>query len=825
MLLGLAAVVAIGIACALLSDDITVGWENLPSLADAAPQQHWEDNAKPADVTVNSRELRLTFKDDTVEGEYLVRAPVTSGLVQTFLSAKNMASDDTMANTLLGGVTVSDRPAIDVALSPWPGTLNFHAARADIGGGTATLVWRSDPLRLYFGRRSVEIGPEARAVVTGDDTVTLNGWAKLSEPRGLTLVSSSGQTASLRRAAKGAGFSSEDAAVGYLDVPRWLGGEPVPFVDAPLQAIGILVFALLALVASAKAGTADVSLDDEARLRRTIRLQVALVVIWAGSTAAFGLPSGSDDPDIFPWAVVLLLVVPPFLIPSFASEPARQRRRRDSIGVAVALISLAVLAAAINGSGLGERLVGGFSQDPSALVFAAAGLLGAAVVAGWGIRVRRPVLVGVLVGACGLAAVYWWPRLFYIQTPEGRYSAVGRWTYVGACAALAVGLAIWVYRFVVDIWPGGLRTGGRVVVAGCCAVAMSVIIVPSGVLVANVLRPARGVVTVPDLAPVLQSVVSLLDWALLAALAVLVLRRMEAGRPFAEVRPLMIVIFTLMVYWVDRFMYVPVTALLGALAAHVLLRPAAEVDPQPAAGDDMLETEDVASPGRMATLRGMVGRLPHRRPAQADVGAPEEPAPDKPLPAPSSRLVYGVVVGLVVGLPLNVAFVLSGNTTWRTGEFLLLDFVDSPLWSLSFWAMCGGFVALCWPFLRGDGALSKALWLWVAMNVADLPMAVVWNNWGDWLTRGVNAVETLAFLLVLCLVLDVRMSVSARSTIGQAWQVRRSRWFASGALLAVVLSGVATTYANSLASELGKTTVDTVLPHKNPSSGSNQDSP
>jgi hypothetical protein len=116
--------------------------------------------------------------------------------------------------------------------------------------------------------------------------------------------------------------------------------------------------------------------------------------------------------------------------------------------------------------------------------------------------------------------------------------------------------------------------------------------------------------------------------------------------------------------------------------------------------------------------------------------------------------VYAARVGLLVSIPWIAFEQRDFFSRPLEDEYLILSLAISLLWSVMVWAVPGFFLGFFFPYLRGHNGLWKGFYLWLAVFIPHIILAVMeapssaqaWRYWIFFLFWGIRLFATLVLV-------------------------------------------------------------------------------
>jgi hypothetical protein len=713
------------------------------------------------------------------------------------------------ADELLGKVQVTESPPRLTTGGVRTQGVDFVAQDIAIRGDQLHMTFQSEPVRLAWAQRQVRVEvPELPLLVTESDRVLLKGWRGLVEVDGGEVVSGDEAVGrwDVRRLSASVRLTATDYPGGYLDVPRWFAVLDVPLVGGFVTYLTASVVPLVVLCLIILRRPPDRNKEPEKLLWRLSWIVLTLSVLADVSWLAWDLAgfdriqelTGTTNEDIrfvVPLALTLASVVV-WLPAAFSSVRPGTQRTRGRVWRVTAELSAAGLSVAAIGGGV--HLVTWMTNEPpdhaSHWLWLAAVLwyLSArGVVALWLPRAPLWTVPGTAI-VFG-AVVAFWPLGFfpaYTNGIDSRQNEVARVAYILSATVLFLTFALLCRRVTVQLGGAARDRASVRGVGAAVAVAVLLATVPSVLLAAGVADRAAQTRPLGWLLPALDAVRAFAPWLMLAALLGVLtqsdvdLRRRQAGGRLAAVT------LVLVGMEFDHLAWLPVTAVVGYGCCLLVLRrdAAPMVNPHPAA---------------LATALQLPPTRPVRHPVASAAGGSRERL---------ARLTLGAVVGLVVSSPLVYRQASEGDGSWWDGDFVAANFAQTQLWTFAWWPLLGGLLALLGRAVRGDTPIRRAAAVTVALTVAGLPYRIMWDNAEDWREAAVLSIEILAFSIIVYALLDIVDSLRRGASLRDYLGMSGKNSLVSGAAALVVLGGLVTQFTGSIATELGKATVERVIP-------------
>jgi hypothetical protein len=108
------------------------------------------------------------------------------------------------------------------------------------------------------------------------------------------------------------------------------------------------------------------------------------------------------------------------------------------------------------------------------------------------------------------------------------------------------------------------------------------------------------------------------------------------------------------------------------------------------------------------------------------------------------------------------------------------------------WIVTGWFVGYYLPLLRGRNGAEKALWLFSAVAIANLPLSIMWDAPHDWAIDLTNDLEIFVFLVLVCVYVSDLLPLKAADLGLTNWaQVHNWRFVVTWSTALVAAIGTA----------------------------------
>jgi hypothetical protein len=448
------------------------------------------------------------------------------------------------------------------------------------------------------------------------------------------------------------------------------------------------------------------------------------------------------------------------------------------------------------------------------------------------------VSAGLLAG--GLATTVAWPLLIYYayQVAAGpvQVNVLGKCIFLAAAVAAVVGLILMTAQVAAVLWkPGRWRLAGTTLIATGIALA----VIPDASANVNISDPTATGLVATDLINLFDALPELLDWLVLG-LAIAVVMQLPVSptkpdaRPLARRLALPIAVTATVGY--GTWLYLPVSVVAGLVLIWWLVLPSGLISkfqsPREAAAAkthamaELLKAltgwrhADFATGQRQAlsasgteTLRSFLidsktteydqglaaladaqeslALLRARRQHDADQAKSAAFAHYGDMPDKSAAR-HGAVAGAILGVvPAAVTLLTTAPPSSNTG-YALLDFLGWTAWPLFEWTVIGWFVGYYLPLLRGSHGTEKALWLFLAAAIANLPLSIIWDDPQSWAIDLTDDLQLLVFLMLVCVYVSDLLPLKAADLRLNYWaQVHNWRFVVTWSTALVAAIGTA----------------------------------
>lgn len=455
--------------------------------------------------------------------------------------------------------------------------------------------------------------------------------------------------------------------------------------------------------------------------------------------------------------------------------------------------------------------------------------------------------------AAVLAATFAWPLLWYewvapYWSNYAHVNVVGKWIYMALAVLTVTGLCIISVQVVRAMMGQGHRQWQRVAAAAIAA-GIVLAVLPDAAFGAG-LADAHAVGFAPvDLFNLFDALPSLLDWLLLALAVLLVIRLPTAPDPRPAARCIAAPIALMVLYWNDKWLYLPVTLTVGLVMVVWLLLPKelADISPRPEGPEKALrkaiadwQRAEFAAGQRQALAaasadalrdylikddaQGYNDAFARLAQAQEDLAAKHDAYQGEAHAAKVAAFDHrgemldrqagkaGLIVGAVLGIVPATVILLTTQPPPGTGTYPVLAFLGNTAWNVLPWAVLGWFIGYFLPLMRGGNGAEKAMWMFITGAAASLPASIIWYDNHDWAFAAIYDLELFTFLVLTTIVVDDIRTLTTAGMRATDW-VRVHNWrFVvtwSAALIAAVGTALAT-FLSTAATDLSHQTVTVI---------------
>jgi hypothetical protein len=407
-----------------------------------------------------------------------------------------------------------------------------------------------------------------------------------------------------------------------------------------------------------------------------------------------------------------------------------------------------------------------------------------------------PALVsaGVLIVALGATII--WPVLYFSSWGPAwdnyiaHVNVWGKWIFLAVAVLAVLGLGLLVFR-AVQALPIARRW--RITLTLAITVMITAIVLPDAITNAQLAEPHGSSLAPINLIGLFDTLPLLVDWLLLAlAIAVAMsLPAKSAARPLA--RRIVIPIALLLLFWNDKWLYLPVTLIIGLILLSRLVFPRrlAEVMPYTQTSAeaidesiaswrqadfvarqrqaltsgtgplaDLIQNENSDYTKRIESLTEIQDQLACERDRlQSNARKLEAVAFEQRGWVPDRRTaVSGAVLGAILGVVPSLITILTTKPSVSSSGYPALNFFGGTAWSFLEWIGIGWLVGYSLPIMRGRNGSEKALWLFLTGIGAMLPMQIIWDDSSDWTQTLIWSLELIFFLMLTAIYLcDLRI--------------------------------------------------------------------
>ncbi len=765
----------------------------------------WDPGLAANEPRLSSVDLQMKITGDQFTAQYTVTAPATNSLAGEVLSAGNGDTGNYLVNNVLGTVSIAE---FRYGLTGWhyaPEQLTFHGPEMTVSQGVTTVVVSSDPVRLYLHRQLITVMPPAGMAAAVPEQIQISAPAvQVLAESGVHLDGVAKDEADLNRGATLTDITVSDGGSGldWLAGLRSIGGITIPVVDGFLSRLGnlfdyaVLLWALVIIrFALPYSRLAEVSRNIVFTIVTALAAVAYLALLVDLGTAVFHSLNPRGEAAAGPVALLVAGAGLVWPVACFRTGRSRRPRRAPLAGSYTARFTALMFCLALCGYwgvlyyGMQINLLTNVHAFAgTVLVTALVWLLVRMLLGTTGIT-SALVSAGVLIVALGATII--WPVLYFNSwTPlwdnVAHVNVWGKWIFLTVTVFTVLGLGLMAFRAVEALqiarhWRTVVSLGIAIIIAGA--------VLPDTVTNAQLADPHGSGPAPVNLIGLLDTLPALTDWLLLAlAVAVAMsLPATSAARPLA--RRIVIPIALLLLYWNDKWLYLPVTLIVGLfmLSRLVFPRRLAEAAPytqtsaeaisesiaawrqadfvaqqrqaltsgSSGALIDLIKKGDSDYAGRIESLTKIQDHLACEHDhLQNSARKLEAVAFEQRGKVPDRRAaVSGAVLGAILGIIPSLITILTTKPPVSGSGYPVLDFLGGTTWNLLEWVGLGWLVGYSLPLMRGRNGSEKALSLFLAGIGALLPMAVVWDDHNNWIQVLVGSLELLFFLMVIAIYL------------------------------------------------------------------------
>jgi hypothetical protein len=836
-----------------------------------AEETPWQDATAHA-VAFLSRDLAITVDADQLTATYTVTVPASSPVAALVESDTNSEAGDDFVSNALGQVQVGEFrygfTGDEISTSP----LTFTTPRLQVAENTkkqpiATITVVSDSDRLYEHSQQIAVSPPAASGIRGPAMAIVFQApdGQIMSPVGVSVGNVANGTADLLvKSPANVSFavSEEGSSSSWFEGLRATGGITLPVADGFFYRLDEIVVYGVLLWAFYRArrrfpGSRLVSVG--LKTAQTVVMALLAVAVLNLAYDLCAKPGGStSDRDYLlagpmglllggaavVWPLACWRVGAPDADPYGIPESARRRSswRRTLVRVLVHLAIVALYWFRVYRLGM-SPLTNAQVLAGTAIAVAAVPLLVRLVLG------RGPLTWVASAGLLGavLAAAASWPLLLYTGYSRiGEAMHVNPWgkgTYVAVAVIAAAGLCVLGGRMAWLTFSGRRFRTGRIIAVTAVVVVILVAIVPDALSESGIASPHASGLAPVSLFDLFAAVPQLLDWLMLLLAIAVVMRLPPQPDPRAVARDIALPIGLFLLYWFNTWLYLPITAIAGAVLIRWLLIPAdlATVprnDDSPATwadeaaadwrrADFITGQQQALAASSTDALRDSVltgksdefqQRLARLTGAQDDLASKlrgyQRAAEAARIGAFSYRgaaldpgsAAVGAVTGAVLGIIPAAVTMFTTQPPSANGSFPVLAFFGVTAWNLLSWAGIGWFIGYFLPLIRGDSGMAKALWLFLVTAVGSLPNSLIWNDASDWAATMIGDLEFLVFFMVATVIIgDLRALRRARLPPADWVRVNNWRFVATwSAAIVAAVGTIAITFATTTVSDLSQ---------------------
>ena len=766
----------------------------------------WDPGSAEDQPKLSSIDLQMNITGDQFTAQYTLTAPSRTSLGGDVLSAGNGDTGNYLVNNVLGTVSIAE---FRYGLTGWhyvPEQLTFHGPEMTVGQGMTTVVVNSDPIRLYLHRQLITIMPPAGMAADVPEQIQIHGSAvQVLAESGVHLDGVAKDEADLHRGATLTDITvSTDGNSGldWLAGLRSLGGITIPVVDGFFSRLGNLFYyaALLwalVIIRSTLPGSrlAEVSRNIVFTIVTAMVAVAFLALLVDLGTALIHSTNPRGEGAAGPLALLVAGAGLVWPVACFRTgHSLRPRPRRTPLARPYLVLFILVMYGfvlfgywAVLHYGMHVNLLTNLhALAGTVLVTGLTWLLVRMLLGATGIT-SALVSAGVLIVALGATII--WPILYFsgwIWDGLAHVNVWGKWIFLAVAVLTVLGLGLLAFR-AVQALPIARRW--RIISAPGIAIMITAVVLPDTITNAQLADPHGGGSAPLNLIVLFDTLPDLIDWLLLVlAIAVaMTLPTTSTARPLA--RRIVIPIALLLLYWNDKWLYLPVTLIIGLVMLSRLAFPRrlAEVAPHPQTSAEAIAESmatwrqadfvaqqrqaltsqssgvltDLAKKGnsdytkRIESLARIQDQLAcehdclQRKARELEAAAFEQRGrvPDR------RTAMYGAVLGVILGIIPSLITLLTTKPPVSSSGYPVLDFLGGTAWNLLEWIGIGWLVGYSLPLMHGKNGSEKALSLFLTGIVAMLPMQIVWDDGSDWTQYLIWSLELLFFLMLTAIYL------------------------------------------------------------------------
>jgi hypothetical protein len=765
----------------------------------------WDSGSAGNQPKPSSIDLLMKITGDQFTAQYTLKAPTKTSLAGEVLSAGKGDTGNYLVDNILGTVSIAEFRYGLTGSHYSPVQLTFHGPKMTVSQGMTTVVVSSDPVRLYLNRQLITIMPPAGMAAHVPEKIQVRAPAvQILAESGVRLDGVAKDEADLHRGATLTDITvSADRSSGldWLTGLRGIGGIIIPVADGFIWRLGnlfyyaVLLWALVIIrFALPCSRLAEVSRNIVFTIVAAMATVALLALMVDVGTALFRAPILRGEAAAGPLALLVAGAALVWPVACFRTGRGRGRtpRRRPRTAPCLAWLTYPLVLGGywlVLDRSMGINLLTNLAAMAETVLVAVLVWLLVRMLFG-SVGVAPPLVsAGVLTVALGATII--WPVLYFTGwTPSwdnvAHVNVLGKWIFLVVAVLTLLGLGLLAFR-AVQALPIARRW--RVTLTLGIAIMVAAVVLPDAITNVQLADPHGNNLAPGSLIGLFDTLQELTDWLLLA-LAVTVamsLPATSAARPL--VRRIVIPIALFLLYWNDRWLYLPVTLIVGLIMLSRLVFPRylAEAAPYNEASAEAISgsiaawrqadfftqqrqalTSDSSGAlidlikegnsdyvGRIESLTEVQDRLACERDRQQDSARRlEAVAFEQRGKIPDRRTaVFGAALGAILGIIPALITVLTTKPAVSTSGYPVLDFFGGTAWDLLQWIGLGWLVGYSLPLIRGKNGSEKALWLFLTGIGAILPMAIIWDDNNDWIHVLIFSLELLFFLMLagICL--------------------------------------------------------------------------
>jgi hypothetical protein len=808
----------------------------------------WDPGSAGDRSKLSSVNLQMKIIGDWFTAQYTVMASAKTSLPKEVLSADDSDTGSYLVNNVLGAVSVAEFRYGLTGSHYTPEQLTFHGPVMTITKGMATVVVKSDPVRLYLHRQLITIMPPAGMAAHVEEQIQVLAPAvRVLAASGVSLDDVAKNEADLHRGATwtditvSAGSSS---TLDWLAGLRGLGGVTIPVADGFLWNLGNLFdYAVLLWTLVIIRFALPYSRLAEVSRNIVFTIVTALVTVaFLGLMVDLGTALIPSAPSLNPRGEaaagpIALLVAGAALVwpvACFRTGHGPRRRRRPILARRLAWAAYALVLGGywfVLDRNMSVNLFTNLHAAAGTILVTALVWILSRTLFGRSDVTSSLVSAGVLIVVLGAAII--WPVLYFNGwTPSwdsvAHVNVFGKWIFLVVVVLTLLGFWLLVFRAVSEL---SIARRSRITLTLGIAIIIAVVVLPDAVTNVQLADPHGSNLTPENLIGLFETLPDLIDWLLLA-LAITVamsLPTTSAARPLA--RRILLPISLLLLYSNDKWLYLPVTLVIGLVMLSWLVFPRRLAEAAPWTQTSAQAIADSIAAWRQADFiaeqrralasdggRALIDLVKQKssdyaehiesltevqdhlacerdrlqnnaRELQAAAFEQRGRAPDR------CTAVYGAVLGTILGIIPALITLLTTQPPLSTSGYPVLDFLGNTAWNLLEWTGIGWLVGYSLPLMRGRNGSEKAFWLFIVSIGADVPMQIIWNDSSNWIQYLIWSLELLLFLMLTAICLcDFRTLYSTGRHLGDWFTVQNWHFMVtwSTALLAALGTAMVT---------------------------------